>query len=166
MLGKQFWLYKFLQLEVSGFSYSSNLFGLYGLESAKYRNHNIFDTKLTQKHQKITFLDLSTPLTFETALATFVGLLYFSCNPWCLIRPVVPRNEIFHQYFITKRKWMRFDISVHCALTEICFQQNWFTLVPQIQLFTVEQCLAIKTFGFTVYWRSSDRAKLHNVTAK
>ena len=131
MSGKQFWPYKFLQLEVSGSSYSSGLLGLYGLESAKYGNHDIFDTKLTQNHQKITFLNMFTPLAFEMALATFVGLLYFSCNPWCLIRPVVPRNEIFHQYFITKRKWMRFDISVHCAIRGLSWQNkvgfSWFT---------------------------------------
>ena len=92
MSGKQFWLYKFLQLEISDSSNSSGLFGLYGLETAKYGNHDIFDTKLTQNHQKITFLNIFTPLAFEMALATFVGLLYFSCNPWCLIKAVVQKD--------------------------------------------------------------------------
>ena len=53
MSGKQFWLYKFLQLKVSDSSYASGLFGLNGLEIAKYGNHDIIDIKLTPKHQKI-----------------------------------------------------------------------------------------------------------------
>ena len=77
MSGKQFWLYKFLQLQVSVYSYSSGLFGLYGLETSKYGNHDIFDTNLTQKHQKSTFSNMLTPVAFEMAFTTFVGLIIF-----------------------------------------------------------------------------------------
>ena len=89
MSGKQFWCYKFLQLQVSVYNYSS---GLYGLETSKYENHDIFDTKLTPKHQKSILINIFVPLAFEMALVTFVGLLYFSCNPWCLMRPLVQKD--------------------------------------------------------------------------
>ena len=74
MSRKQFWLYKFLQLQFSVYSYSSGLFGLYDLETLKYGNHDIFDTNMTQKQQKSTFINMLTPVAFEMAFMTFVGL--------------------------------------------------------------------------------------------
>ena len=59
--GKKFWPYKFLLLEDSDSSYFSSLFGLYGLETSKYGNNDIFDTNLTQKHKKGTFSNMLTP---------------------------------------------------------------------------------------------------------
>ena len=107
MSRKQIWLYKFLQLEVSNSSYSSSLFGLMALKQQ-------IDPKTSKKY-----------LFEDVCPSGLCWPLMFFCNPWCLIRPLVPEDKIFHQYFITKRKWMRFGISVHCDPLRVSHSTLW-----------------------------------------
>ena len=90
---------KFPQLQFSVYSYSS---GLFGLETSKYEIHEIFDTNFTQKHQKSNFLNMLTPVAFEMAFATFVGLFLFFLHSLMTIMASGTKdhkkilNEIWH----------------------------------------------------------------------
>ena len=77
MSGKQFWLYKFLQLQVSVYSYSSGLFGLYGLEGQTKGIPQIINTSWLQLGEKIMKIQLLSYLAFGVTFKNFFGLFHF-----------------------------------------------------------------------------------------
>ena len=74
MLEEHVWIISHPNVWVCSYSYQSGLFGLFGLETLKYWNHQLLDTKRSQKHEKIIKFSYSSPVAFEMAFTTFVGL--------------------------------------------------------------------------------------------
>ena len=92
ILEEHVWIIWHPNVQVCSYSYQSSLFGLFGLVTLKYWNHQLLDTKRSQKHEKIIKFSYSSPVAFEMAFTTFVGLFWFLMDFWCLIRPVVQDN--------------------------------------------------------------------------
>ena len=74
MLEKHVWMIWHPNVQVCSSSYHSGLFGLFGLETLKYWNHQLLDTKRCQNHEKIINFSYFGHMAFEMAFMTFVGL--------------------------------------------------------------------------------------------
>ena len=98
----QIWTHKVAWLWFAILSCNSGLFGLYDLGIQTKANFWSINSKLPQTNEKSTkfwFLCLA----FDLAFVTFIGLLQFFRDPWCLRSPVMCSSHKSEHYFIKKQ---------------------------------------------------------------
>ena len=115
MLEKQIWVYWHLHLQVVVSTIHAAFSGLFGLGTLTKGIFQCNNSKWSQRHQKIWKNDTIQPLAFDLAFTTFIGLLYFSWNPWCLRSPVVCKKLFSDHYFTHITFQTRFSNLDHCA---------------------------------------------------
>ena len=116
MLEKQIWVYWHLHLQVVVSTIHAAFSGLFGLGTLTKGIFQCNNSKWSQRHQKIWKNDTIQPLAFDLAFTTFIGLLYFSGNPWCLRSPVVYKKLFSDHYFIHITFQTRFSNLDLCVL--------------------------------------------------
>ena len=135
MLEKQIWVYWHLHLQVVVSTIHAAFSGLFGLGTLTKGIFQCNNSKWSQRHQKIWKNDTIQPLAFDLAFTTFIGLLYFSRNPWCLRSPVVCKKTFSDHYFININFQMKFSKIDLCALLGIKW---WSILVLEMEnLFSI-----------------------------
>ena len=140
MLEKQIWVYWHLHLQVVVSTIHAAFSGLFGLGTLTKGIFQCNNSKWSQRHQKIWKNDTIQPLAFDLAFTTFIGLLYFSRNPWCLRSPMVYKKWFSDHYFIHITFQTRFSNLDHCAalfaifneFLSITFVENTFEKQPSL----------------------------------
>ena len=123
MLEKQIWVYWHLHLQVVVSTIHAAFSGLFGLGTLTKGIFQCNNSKWSQRHQKIWKNDTIQPLAFDLAFTTFIGLLYFSRNPWCLRSPVVCKKWFSDHYFIHITFQTRFS-NLDLCVSSCCTKDN------------------------------------------
>ena len=134
MLEKQIWVYWHLHLQVVVSTIHAAFSGLFGLGTLIKGIFQCNNSKWSQRHQKIWKNDTIQPLAFDLAFTTFIGLLYFSRNPWCLRSPVVCKKWFSDHYFIHITFQTRFSILDLCVAGQIkgINYQKWSLILERL----------------------------------
>ena len=119
MLEKHIWVYRHLHLQVVVSTVHAAFSGLFGLGTLTKGIFQCNNSKWSQRHQKIWKNDTIQPLAFDLAFTTFIGLLYFSRNPWCLRSPVVCKKTFSDHYFIN------FNFQMKFSKIDLCETGDW-----------------------------------------